>query len=69
MREAAFVETERRDGVLFQPVLVDIRPSSYVVVSQSMFSCWPIQRFCAMLCTMHARRCVVTRALVGRARR
>jgi 2-polyprenyl-3-methyl-5-hydroxy-6-metoxy-1,4-benzoquinol methylase len=27
MREAGFVETERRDGVLFQPVLVGIRPS------------------------------------------
>ena len=27
MREAGFVETERRDAVLFQPVLVGIRPS------------------------------------------
>jgi glycine/sarcosine N-methyltransferase len=27
MREAGFVETERRDGVLFQPVLVGVRPS------------------------------------------
>ena len=27
IREAGFVETERRDGVLFQPVLVGIRPS------------------------------------------
>ncbi len=27
MREAGFVETERRDGVLFQPVLVGLRPS------------------------------------------
>jgi hypothetical protein len=27
IREAAFVETERRDGLLFQPVLIGIRPS------------------------------------------
>ncbi len=34
---------------------VSAHPSD-AIVSQLMFSCWPIQRFCAMLCTMHARR-------------